>query len=221
MVGDLYRQPSARPARRHGVRGRAALRRRACAVPADQRERPARLPGAVRQQGRPVFLQHADAAAGTGGRRSFRLGAYAELSPYVYSDGAQTLFLRAEEVWARSTRGSGGGLVSRPRWSTGCGRAGRRVDQARRRVSQLRHGVAEGRHALLLRRDGAIAAYLQPDLPDPDPVAADFLLRSQETRQITADDIRKLIRGGAGGAAVRDRAGGQDALPQDLLDFLG
>ena len=29
-----------------------------------------------------------------------------------------------------------------------------------------------------------------------DPVAADFLLRSQETRQITADDIRKLIRGG-------------------------
>ena len=54
-----------------------------------------------------------------------------------------------------------------------------------------------------------------------DPVAADFLLRSQETRQITADDIRKLIRGGAGGAAVRDRAGGQDALPQDLLDFLG
>ena len=29
-----------------------------------------------------------------------------------------------------------------------------------------------------------------------DPVAADFLLRSQETRQIKADDIRKLIRGG-------------------------
>ena len=30
--------PFARPARRHGVRGRAALRRRACAVPADQRK---------------------------------------------------------------------------------------------------------------------------------------------------------------------------------------
>ena len=188
---------SARPARRHGVRGRAALRRRACAVPADQRKGRHVYQALFASKDGLYFYNTQTRQLERAGDDPFASGAYVELSPYVYSDGTQTLFLKAEEAWARSTRGSGGGLVSR---STLVNRLRDAPDGA-----WIKRGVVYHNFGTVWQKGGTLYYFDEmgpsqlissPIYQILDPVAADFLLRSQETRQIKADDIRKLIRGG-------------------------
>lgn len=198
MVGDLYRQPYLRDPRDGMVY--------VGAQPFDAAHAPYRL---INEKGRHVYQALFASKDGLyfyntqtrqlerAGDDPFASGAYAELSPYVYSDGAQTLFLRAEEVWARSTRGGGGGLVSR---STLVNRLRDAPDGAwvKRGVVYHNFGTVWQKGGTLYYFDemGPSQLISNPIYQILDPVAADFLLRSQETRQITADDIRKLIRGG-------------------------
>ena len=198
MVGDLYRQPYLRDPRDGMVY--------VGAQPFDAAHAPYRL---INEKGRHVYQALFASKDGLyfyntqtrqlerAGDDPFASGAYAELSPYVYSDGAQTLFLRAEEAWARSTRGSGGGLVSR---STLVNRLRDAPDGAwvKRGVVYHNFGTVWQKGGTLYYFDemGPSQLISNPIYQILDPVAADFLLRSQETRQITADDIRKLIRGG-------------------------
>ena len=88
------------------------------------------------------------------------------------------------------------GWCRAPLWSTGCGT---------RRTARVKRGVVYHNFGTVWQKGGTLYYFdeMGPSqlISNPiyqilDPVAADFLLRSQETRQITADDIRKLIRGG-------------------------
>ena len=127
----------------------------------------------------------------------FAAGGYTELSPYVYTDGRQVLFLRAQESWARSSRGGGGGLISR---STLINRLQDEPDGEWKKLGVVYHDFGtvwqKGEALYYLDELGPTQLVFNPIYRILDRSAADFLLRSQETRQITAADIRKLIRDG-------------------------
>ncbi|MBO1015750.1 DKNYY domain-containing protein [Achromobacter sp. SD115] len=198
MVGDLYRQPYLRDPRDGMVY--------VGAQPFDAAHAPYRL---LNEQGRHVY--HALFATKDGiyfyntqtrqveraGDDPFASGAYIELSPYVYTDGRQALFLRAQEAWARNSRGSGGGLVSR---STLINRLEAAPDGEWKKLGAVYHGFGtvwqKGDTLYYLDELGPTQLVSNPIYQILDRSTADFLLRSQETRQITAADIRKLIRAG-------------------------
>jgi hypothetical protein len=125
----------------------------------------------------------------------FASGAFTALSPFVFSDGRQVLFLRGKESWNRSR--SGGGLISRSTLiyrlpDTAGGPWQKLGDVYHRFGSVWRQGDA----LYYFDEMGATQLVFSPIYRILDPAAADFLLRSQQTLQIRADDIRKLIRDG-------------------------
>lgn len=198
LVGDLYRQPYLYD-RRDGMVYVGAQ-------PFDAAHAPYRL---LNEQGRHVYQALFASKDGIyfyntqtrqverAGDDPFASGGFTELSPYVYTDGRQVLFLRAQESWARSSRGGGGGLISR---STLINRLQGEPDGEWKKLGVVYH------HFGTVWQKGDTLYYLDELGPTQlvshaiyqilDRSAADFLLRSQETRQITAADIRKLIRDG-------------------------
>lgn len=125
----------------------------------------------------------------------FAAGGFTALSPYVFRDGRQVLFFQSKEVWNRS-RG-GGGLLSR---STLILRLKDAPTGPWAKLGDVYHGYGSvwrnGDALYYLDELGATQLIHSPIYRILDPAAADFLLRSQETRQIKADDIRKLVRSG-------------------------
>lgn len=125
----------------------------------------------------------------------FAAGGFTALSPYVFRDDRQVLFFKSKEVWNRS-RG-GGGLVSR---STLILRFKDAPTGQWAKLGDVYHGFGSvwrnGDALYYLDELGATQLIYSPIYRILDPTAADFLLRSPETRQITADDIRKLVRSG-------------------------
>lgn len=198
MVGDLYRQPYLYD-RRDGMVYVGAQ-------PFDAAHAPYRL---LTEKGRYVYQALFISKDGIyfhntqtrqlerAGDDPFAAGGYTALSPYVYSDGRQVLFLQAKEAWARSTRGSGGGLVSR---STLINRLQDMPDGEWTKLGTVYHdfGTVWRKGSTLYYFDelGPSQLIHSPIYQILDRAAADVLLRSQETRQITVADIRKLIREG-------------------------
>lgn len=125
----------------------------------------------------------------------FAAGGFTALSPYVFWDGRQLLFLKGKEVWSRS-RG-GGGLLSR---STLILRFKDAPTGQWVKLGDVYHGFGSvwrnGDALYYLDELGATQLIYSPIYRILDPMAADFLLRSQQTRQIKADDIRKLVHSG-------------------------
>lgn len=125
----------------------------------------------------------------------FAAGGFTALSPYVFWDGRQLLFLKSKEVWSRSR--SGGGLMSR---STLVLRMKDAPTGQWTKLGDVYHGFGSvwrhGDALYYLDELGATQLIYSPIYRILDPKAADFLLRSQQTRQIKADDIRKLVHGG-------------------------
>ncbi|APX78444.1 Uncharacterised protein [Achromobacter insolitus] len=198
MVGDLYRQPYLYDGRDGMVYvGAQAF---------DAAHAPYRL---LNERGRHVYQALFAAKGGIyfyntqtrqverAGDDPFAAGGYTELSPYVYTDGRQVLFLRAQESWARSSRGGGGGLISR---STLINRLQDAPDGEWKKLGVVYHDFGtvwqKGEALYYLDELGPTQLVFNPIYRILDRSAADFLLRSQETRQITAADIRKLIRDG-------------------------
>lgn len=126
----------------------------------------------------------------------FAAGGFTALSPYVFWDGRQLLFLKSQEAWSRS-RG-GGGLISR---STLVLRLKPAPAGPWTKLGEVYHGFGSvwrnGDALYYLDELGATQLIYSPIYRILDPAAADFLLRSRQTRQIKADDIRKLVHGGA------------------------
>lgn len=125
----------------------------------------------------------------------FASGAFTALSPYVFTDGNQVLFLRGKESWYKSR--SRGGLISRStliyRMTPAPGGPWQKVGDVYHRFGSVwRHGDA----LYYFDELGATQLVFSPMYRILDPAAADFLVRSQQTLQIRADDIRKLIRDG-------------------------
>ncbi|KGD90489.1 hypothetical protein JL37_21360 [Achromobacter sp. RTa] len=198
MVGDLYRQPYL-----HDPRDGMVY---VGAQPFDAAHAPYRL---LSEQGRHVyqalfrgkdgmyFYNTQTRQVERAGDDPYASGTYTALSPYVYTDGRQVLFLQAREVWARSSRGSGGGLVSRSTLINRLeGAPGGEWQQ--RGVVYHNFGTVwqKGDALYYLDELGPSQLVFHPVYRILDRAAADFLLRSQETRQITTADIRKLIRDG-------------------------
>lgn len=133
----------------------------------------------------------------------FASGAFTALSPYVFSDGKQVLFLRGKESWYRSR--TSGGLISRStliyRMTDAPGSPWQKLGEVYHRFGSVwRHGDA----LYYFDELGASQLVFSPMYRILDPAAADFLLRSQQTLQIRADDIRKLIRDGKMAAVEGD-----------------
>lgn len=119
--------------------------------------------------------------------------AFTAMSPYVFSDGKQVLFLRGRESWSKSR--SGGGLVSRSTliyrlMDAPAGEWKKLGDVYHRFGSVWQNGTA----LYYFDELGATQLVFSPIYRIVDRATADFLLRSQETLQIRADDIRKLIK---------------------------
>ncbi len=125
----------------------------------------------------------------------FAAGGFTALSPYVFWDGRQLLFLKGKAVWNRSR--TGGRLISR---STLILRMKDAPAGQWTRLGGVYHDFGS------VWRNGDALYYLDELGPDQlipsaiyrilDPMAADFLLRSRQTRQIKTDDIRNLVRSG-------------------------
>lgn len=125
----------------------------------------------------------------------FASGAFTALSPYVFSDGKQVLFLKGNESWYKTR--SRGGLISRStliyRMKLAPGGSWQKLGDVYHRFGSVwRHGEA----LYYFDELGSSQLVFSPMYRILDPAAADFLLRSQQTLQIRADDIRKLIREG-------------------------
>ncbi|MCG2597929.1 DKNYY domain-containing protein [Achromobacter insuavis] len=195
-VGNLYNQPYLHDPR-NGMVYLGALA-------FDPAHAPYRL---VNEQGRHVlhalfasrdgiyFYNSEKGVVERAGDDPFAAGGFTALSPYVFRDGRQVLFLKGKEVWNRS-RG-GGGLVSR---STLILRFKDAPAGDWTKLGDVYHGFGSvwrnGDTLYYLDELGASQLIFSPIYQILDPAAADFLLRSQATRQITADDIRKLVRSG-------------------------
>ncbi|MBB1626794.1 DKNYY domain-containing protein [Achromobacter sp. UMC71] len=125
----------------------------------------------------------------------FASGSFTALSPYVFSDGKQVLFLKGNESWYKTR--SRGGLISRStlvyRMALAPGGQWQKLGDVYHRFGSVwRHGDA----LYYFDELGSSQLVFSPMYRILDPAAADFLLRSQQTLQIRADDIRKLIRDG-------------------------
>lgn len=198
MVGDLYRQPYLQDPRDGMVY--------VGAQPFDAAHAPYRL---LNEHGRHVYQALFRSKDGiffynTQTRQVERAGddplasrTYTALSPYVYTDGKQTLFLQAQEVWARNSRGGGGGLVSRSTLVNQLADAPA-GEWIKRGVVYHNFGTVwqKGEKLYYLDELGPSQLISHSIYQIMDRGAADFLLSSQETRQITAADIRKLVRAG-------------------------
>jgi len=198
MVGDLYRQPYLHD-RRDGMVYVGAQ-------PFDAAQAPYRL---LNERGRHVYQALFAGRNGIyfyntqtreqerAGDDPFASGSFTELSPYVYTDGKQVLFLQARESWARSSRGGGGGLVSR---STLINRLQGEPAGEWKKLGEVYHGFGtvwqKGDALYYFDELGPTQLVFDPIYRILDRAAADFLLGSQETRQIRTADIRKLIRDG-------------------------
>ena len=198
MVGDLYRQPYLRDPRDGMVY--------VGAQPFDAAHAPYRL---LSEHGRHVyqalfrskdgiyFYNSQTRQVERAGDDPLASGAYVALSPYVYTDGRQTLFLQAQEAWARNSRGGGGGLVSRSTLINQLTDAPA-GEWKKRGVVYHNFGTVwqKGETLYYLDELGPTQLISHSIYQIMDRGAAEFLLGSQETRQITANDIRKLIRAG-------------------------
>jgi hypothetical protein len=198
MVGDLYRQPYLQDPRDGMVY--------VGAQPFDAAHAPYRLRS---EHGRHVYQALFSGKDGMyfyntqtrqverAGDDPYASGAYTALSPYVHTDGRQVLFLLAREAWARTSRGGGGELISR---STLINRLEGAPDGEWKKRGVVYHDFGavwqKGETLYYLDELGPSQLVFHPIYQILDRAAADFLLRSQETRQITTADIRKLIRDG-------------------------
>ncbi|PQZ69214.1 hypothetical protein CQ050_12350 [Achromobacter sp. MYb9] len=125
----------------------------------------------------------------------FASGGFTALSPFVFWDGKQVLFLKGAESWG-SSRG-GGGLVSR---STLIKRMKDAPTGEWKKLGDVYHQFGSvwqnGDQRYYLDQTGSSQLVFSPIYQIMDRETADFLLRSQQTLDIRMDDIRKLIRGG-------------------------
>ena len=133
----------------------------------------------------------------------FASGGFTALSPFVFSDGKQVLFLKGAESWS-SSRG-GGGLISRStlikRLKDAPGGEWKKLGDVYHRFGSV---WQNGDQRYYLDQTGSSQLVFSPIYRIMDRETADFLLRSQQTLDIRMDDIRKLIRSGKLAAPVSD-----------------
>lgn len=126
----------------------------------------------------------------------FASGRFTAMSPFVYTDGKQVLYLKGEESWG-SSRGGRGGLISRSTLimrlnDAPAGEWKKRGDVYHRFGSVWQNGE----RLYYFDETGNSQLVSSPIYRIMDSATADFLLRSQQTLDIRMDDIRKLIRSG-------------------------
>nr|WP_315525808.1 DKNYY domain-containing protein [uncultured Achromobacter sp.] len=133
----------------------------------------------------------------------FASGGFTALSPFVFSDGKQVLFLKGSESWS-SSRG-GGGLISR---STLIKRLKDAPGGEWKKLGDVYHQFGSvwqnGDQRYYLDQTGSSQLVFSPIYRIMDRETTDFLLRSQQTFDIKMDDIRKLIRAGKLAAPASD-----------------
>lgn len=133
----------------------------------------------------------------------FASGGFTALSPFVFSDGKQVLFLKGAESWS-SSRG-GGGLISR---STLIKRLKDAPGGEWKKLGDVYHQFGSvwqnGDQRYYLDQTGSSQMVFSPIYRIMDRETTDFLLRSQQTFDIKMDDIRKLIRAGKLAAPASD-----------------
>lgn len=133
----------------------------------------------------------------------FASGGFTALSPFVFSDGKQVLFLKGAESWSSSR--VGGGLISRStlikRLKAAPGGEWKKLGDVYHRFGSV---WQNGDQQYYLDQTGSSQLVFSPIYRIMDRETADFLLRSQQTLDIRMDDIRKLIRAGKLAAPVSD-----------------
>lgn len=126
----------------------------------------------------------------------FASGRFTALSPFVFTDGKTLLFLQGEESWG-SSRGGRGGLISR---STLIKRMIDAPVGQWQKLGDVYHRFGSvwqnGEQLFYLDETGSSQLVFSPIYRILDRAAADFLVGSQQTKEIRMDDIRKLIREG-------------------------